>query len=256
MTQTAFGYAMPTQCDTDPRAAAEKLKRYVEDYYQYRYSHLRWAGVFIDPPACAQTPLYRRKAGYEMLSRTECGDHIFLSSLSIAFHTRKDLLHFLDYTRKGDLVLHFVKERVEIGGRTAGESVVGMLRALDQMEDEPRRRAIKRSLNERKKRGLPKNGEAPIGFRLVGMGANQQLVPDEHERTVMQRIFELRQTGMPFPEIRLFLRKEGIRFRRKHRGKWEPREWSESRIQRAYEAYLKLRQSAEDSTEPTELKSG
>ena len=88
------------------------------------------------------------------------------------------------------------------------------------------------------------------------MGANQQLGPDEHERTVMQRIFELRQTGMPFPEIRLFLRKEGIRFRRKHRGKWEPREWSESRIQRAYEAYLKLRQSSEDSAESTELKSG
>ena len=169
-----------------------------------------------------------------MLKRAERGDHIILSSLSIAFHTRKDLLHFLDYTRSGDLVLHFIEEHVEIGGRTAGEAVVGMLRALDRMGDEPRRREIRKKLNERRARGLPKNGESPIGFRLVGKGANQQIVPDDQERGVMERIFELRQSGMSFDEIRQFLRKEGIRFRRKVRGKWEEREGSESRIRRAY----------------------
>ena len=187
-----------------------------------------------------------------MLKRAERSDHIILSSLSIAFHTRSDLLHFLDYTRSRDLVLHFVEERVEIGGRTAGEAVVGMLRALDRMADEPRRRAIKQTLDERRKRGLPPNGEAPIGFKLVGKGDNQRLVPDETEQLVMERIYELRRTEMSFAEIRLFLRKEGIRFRRKVRGKWEDREWSESRIRRAYEARLKLGQSAEDSAESTE----
>ena len=177
-----------------------------------------------------------------MLKRAERGDHIILSSLSIAFHTRKDLLHFLDYTRSSDLILHFIEEHVEIGGRTAGESVVGMLRALDKMEDEPRRRAIRKTLNERRARGLPPNGEAPIGFRLVGTGEKQKLVPDKREQAVMERIYQLRDLGLPFSEIRLFLRKEGVRFRRKVRGKWEQREWSESRIRRAYEAWLKLKQ--------------
>ena len=87
--QTAFGYAMPTQSDTDPSDAAEKQKRRVEDYYRYKFSHIRWAGVFIDGPASAHTPLLRRKAGGEMLKRAERGDHIILSSLSIAFHTHK-----------------------------------------------------------------------------------------------------------------------------------------------------------------------
>ena len=178
-----------------------------------------------------------------MLKRAKRGDHLIILSLSYVFHTRKDLLHLLDYTRSGDLVLHFIEERVEIGGRTAGEAVVGMLQALDQMADEPRRRAIRKTLNERRARGLPPNGEAGLGFKLVGRGATQKLVPDEKERAVMRRIYELRQSGMPFSEIRLFLRKEGIRFRRKRRGKWEDREWSESKIRRAYEAWLRLKQS-------------
>ena len=255
MTPTAYGYAMPTQSDTDPRAAAEKLKQRVEDYYRYKFSNIRWGGVYIDANSSAQTPLLCRKAGGEMLKRAERCDHIFFSSLSIVFHTRKDLLHFLDYTRNGDLVLHFIEEHVEIGGRTAGEAVVGMLRALDRMADEPRRRAIRKTLNERRARGLPKNGQARLGFKLVGTGATQQLVPDEEEQAAMKRIFELHQMGMSIAEIRLSLRKDGIRFRRKRHGKWEEREWSESRIRRAYEAYLKLRQSEEDSAELTELAS-
>jgi hypothetical protein len=129
----------------------------------------------------------------------------------------------------------------------------GMLRALDRMADESRRRAIRKTLNERRARGLPPNGEAPIGFRLVGKGADQQLVPDDQERAVMERIFELRQSGMSFDEMRLFLRKDGVRFRRKLRGKWESHEWSESRIRRAYEAWLKLWQSEEDSGKSMDL---
>lgn len=209
-------------------AVAKEQERSVESYYQYRLSHLAWAGVFVDGPTSVRTPLHLRLAGREMLKRADRDDHLMILLLSFVFYTRSDLLHFLDYARSGDLVLHFVDENVMI----AGEGVAAMLRALDRVADEPRRRAIRQTLNERRKRGLPPNGEAPIGFKLDGKGDNQQLVPDEKEQAVMKRIYELRHPGLPFSEIRLFLRKEGIRFRRKLRGKSEEREWSESRIRR------------------------
>ena len=105
--------------------------------------------------------------------------------------------------------------------------------------DEPRSQAIKRTLDERRERELPK---------LVGEGAMQQLVPDLKEQSTMLKIFQLRRSGLPFSEIKLLLQKDRVRFRRKS----EEREWSESRIRRAYEAYLKLLQSAEDPAELTE----
>ncbi len=120
------------------------------------------------------------------------------------------------------------------------------------MADEPRHQAIKRTLDEHQERGLPPNGKAPIGFKLVGEGDNQRLVPDLKEQSIMLKIFHLRQSGLPFSEIRLLLLKDRVRFRRKS----ESREWSESRIRRAYEAYSKLLGAAEGSAESTELKSG
>ena len=114
--------------------------------------------------------------------------------------------------------------------------------------DEPRSQAIKRTLNERREQKLPPNGKAPIGFKLVGEGAKQRRVPDLKEQSIMLKIFQLRRSGLPFYEIRLLLLKDRVRFRRKS----EAREWSESRIRRAYEAYFKLLQSAEDSEELTE----
>ena len=105
--------------------------------------------------------------------------------------------------------------------------------------DEPRHQAIKRTPEEQQERGLPPNGKAPIGFKLVGEGAKQQLVPDLKEQSTMLKIYQLRRSGLQFSEIRLLLLKDRVRFRRKS----EEREWSESRIRRAYEAYLKLRQS-------------
>ena len=118
--------------------------------------------------------------------------------------------------------------------------------------DEPRSQAIKRTLDERRERELPPNGKAPIGFKLVGEGAKQQLVPDLKEQSIMLKIFQLRRSGLPFSEIRLLLLKDRVRFRRKS----ESREWSESRIRRAYEAFVKLRQSEADPVESLEVKSG
>ena len=250
----AYGYMLNFGEEEQPQSLKSQEESIVSYFNRKLAGEFQFAGVYGDYADSMRLPFLDRLGARALLKRLQRGDAIVFSRLEVAFYKRSDLLQMLSGTVEAHrAALYFVEESIQVTDRETAHTIVQLIYYADRVADEPRRREIRKSLNERRARGLPPNGEAGLGFKLVGTGVTQKIVADEIERAAMKRIFELRQSGMPFSEIRLFLRKEGVRFRRKVRGKWEEREWSESRIRRAYEAFLKLRQPA---AEPTELKSG
>jgi hypothetical protein len=73
------------------------------------------------------------------------------------------------------------------------------------------------------------NGHAGYGFKLRGPKGRRTKVPDLKEQQIMRWIVEQRQAGSTWERIYLDLSRRGIRTR-------AGREWSVSRIRRAYAA--------------------
>ena len=78
--------------------------------------------------------------------------------------------------------------------------------------------------------GIPRNGHAGYGYKLRGSKGRRTKVPDPKEQQVIRWIAEQRQAGWTWERIYLDL------LRRRERTR-EGREWSVSRIRRAYADY-------------------
>ncbi len=250
MERIAHAYCMHTVGDWDePHLAIEFQKNSCENYYT---AHLwkrgfAWGGIFIDCPASSQTPLVDRAAGGEMIDRAEQGDHLVFSSLTVSYFRRCDLVQLAEVARGKQIALHFVDEAVPVVGPDATKAVSNMLHALERIEDLPRRRAIREALARRQQRGLPKNGETPIGRKLVGTGAKRRVVDDPEELAQMQQIYEWRMQGIVFEEIYRLMRRKKIMYSRRKNGRMRQCEWSLSRIQRADILWRQMLHEAEMS---------
>jgi hypothetical protein len=101
--------------------------------------------------------------------------------------------------------------------------------------------ATRDALAWRKLHDEPVNQYAGYGFKWIASGGSRRRIPDKGERYIMGMIYELRQTGHTWEEIHRQFRK--MRLRTKWGG-----EWTESRIRRAYQAEVGLRQQEEQGT--------
>lgn len=108
-----------------------------------------------------------------------------------------------------------------------------------------KRNRLRETQAERRLQGLLVNGCAGYGFKLIGPQGRRRKVPAPREREVMRLILEWRQGGKTWRQIWRYLLENRVR-------NLKGKEWSLSRIRRAYEAELALRASDGDDSGESE----
>ena len=151
------------------------------------------AVVYSDAGVSGSVPLAERPAGRNMLAAANQGDCIVANKLDRLFRSASDALTTAeDLKKRGvDLIL------IDMGVQPVTHSGVaklffGMLSLVAEFE---RERIAERMCDGRaaKKRQLGHiGGDAPYGFRKVGVGRDARLEPDNAEQEVIEHARRLR----------------------------------------------------------------
>ena len=236
-TAFAFGYVRVSSHKQNieglsKEAQEQKIKDYFDWVKKDKYGHVEFGGVYVDGGISAfKKPIAERAAGRKLLDRLQSGDHIIMTRQDRAFRSVTDASKTIaDWVKRG-ITLHLLDTRVDTS-LSSGRLMFHMLAAFSEYEAEAARERTAATLAYRKKRdaNAPVNQHVGYGSKLTGMRGHRRVVVDDNERTVMQVIVTLKDTdGMAFKDIYFHFVKQGI----KTRG---GKEWSVSRIQRAYHA--------------------
>jgi DNA invertase Pin-like site-specific DNA recombinase len=211
----------------------EAQKRDIEDYARYlcRDGAISWGGIYVDKAQSGNVPFSEREQGRELNLALRRGDHIIMAKLDRGFRRTDDLCHMMAKWHDRGITLHVLDLKLDTSSSVAA-MVLQILGVVAQFE---RRRIGERTaaaVKIARQNGKAANGYAGYGFRYVGVKGHRRRVPDEYERAVMRRIVEWRMQGADWDEIYFHLLKHKV----KNRG----REWSLSRVKRAYLAELRL----------------
>lgn len=243
----AYGYGRVTshRQKESGLSLAEQRDR-LERYYKFKLEPdgLRWGGSFIDGGISAyKKPLAQRKAGGELLARLKPGDHIIITRLDRAFRRVADASARFEQWRTQGLTVHVLDLGVDTSTST-GRMLIHILASIAEFERELASERTAAVIARRKPRrpDAPKNQNVGYGFKLVGAIGRKRVVPDKDERRLMAAIVELHdEKQLDFQRIYFEFLRRG--FKRK-----DGREWSLTRIKRAYDAELALRQPLAQAT--------
>jgi DNA invertase Pin-like site-specific DNA recombinase len=232
---TAFGYTrVSTQDQKDSGLGLEAQKQDIERYYQYLLApkDVAWGGLFVDPAVSGNTLFVERDAGGRLNGELRQGDHVIMAKLDRGFRRTDDCCNTVNQWKDRGITLHIRDLSLDTSTPT-GDMVIKILSIVAEWE---RRRIGERSaaaVKIARQNGKAANGFAGYGFKYVGAKGNRRRVPDDEERAVMKGIVGWRLQGMAFDKIYFCLLGQGIKTK-------EGREWSLSRIYRAFQAELLL----------------
>lgn len=160
------------------------------------------AEIFRDAGVSGSIPLLRRPAGGEMASRLVSGDIVIAAKMDRLFRSALDAIGTAeDFARRGiGLVLADVgPDPVTENG--SSKLFFSMLAAFAEFE----RGRIAERMNDGRKgkaaRGGHVGGDAPYGYRKVGLGRDSVLVPEAAEQEVIRRVRVLRRNGLSYRDI-------------------------------------------------------
>jgi DNA invertase Pin-like site-specific DNA recombinase len=242
---TAYGYSRcSTQDQADSGLGLEAQKRDVERHYKYKLEPhgVAWGGMSTDAAVSGNTPFAERPVGGELNSRLQHGDHLIIAKLDRGFRRADDACRTVGAWRDRGITLHVLDVNLDTS-TPIGDMVLKILAVVAEWE---RRRIGERTsaaVKLARQRGKAANGCAGYGFKYVGAKGNRRRVPDDDERAVMKRIVGWRLQGMPFDKIYFYLLGQGIKTK-------AGKEWSLSRIYRAFQAELVL--MAKESASPSD----
>jgi DNA invertase Pin-like site-specific DNA recombinase len=172
-----------------------------------------------------------RPAVRELMSLLEPGDELVIAGLRSIYANRPDVLTVLRELQTRGIVLHIAP----CSAKTPSLTISGALwNAFLQTSDvlfgfnaRVRGEAIKEALYLKRLKGERYTCYLPYGWRWETRRGQQRPVPDENERAAIRQIVELRDGGMSWYRIAVNLMRSGVRTAR-------GREWSPSRVRRAY----------------------
>jgi DNA invertase Pin-like site-specific DNA recombinase len=203
----------------------------VEDFCAERGCVL--SRLFEDPAEFRDTAWFTRPAARELMSLLEPGDEVVVAGLASIYASRRDMLTVFREHQARCVVLHIAgysakfPKSVTLGGAW-GDMVLRWFEVFFALDAGARGEAIREALHLKRLRGQRYTNHLPYGWRWERQRGEQRPVPDENERAVIRQIVELRdQMGMSWYQIAVSLMHDGVRTTR-------GREWSPSRVRRAY----------------------
>ena len=232
---TAYGYSRcSTQDQADSGLGLEAQKQDIERYYKYKLQPhgIAWGGMCSDAAVSGNTPFAERSVGCELNSRLQQGDHLILAKLDRGFRRADDACRTVGAWRDCGITLHVLDVSLDTS-TPIGDMVLKILAVVAEWE---RRRISERTaaaVRIARQNGKAANGFAGYGFKYVGAKRHKRRVADTEERVTMKRIVKSRCDGCSWEAIYFEFLKLGIKTK-------EGKEWSISRLYRAFQAELRL----------------
>jgi DNA invertase Pin-like site-specific DNA recombinase len=242
---TAFGYSRcSTQDQKDSGLGLEAQKRDIERHYRYKLEPqgITWGGISADAAVSGNTPFAERPIGGELNGRLQLGDHLIIAKLDRGFRRADDACRTVGAWRDRGITLHVLDVNLDTS-TPIGDMVLKILAVVAEWE---RRRIGERTaaaVRMARQNGKAANGFAGYGFRYVGAKGQKRRVVDGEERATMKRIVKSRCDGCSWEAIYFEFLQLGIKTK-------EGKEWSVSRIYRAFQAELVL--MAKESARPND----
>lgn len=242
----AFGYGrISTSEDRQIYSPAVQEKQCNAGYEGHAIaSKLSWGGFFFDPDISGSTCLCERKAGCALNLRLEKGDYVFIAKSDRAFRSLKDQVttHEMWLARGVNMIL------MDIGIDTStpnGELFLNIRGSVAQWERRIIGQRIVDAIHEKKERGLPTSGCAPIGWKVSGKRSESLFIPFLEERELCAKIYYWKKSGSGWWDISTRLKREDTAILPRHKkgsptgAKKRKDLWSLKWLIRAYDAHRK-----------------
>src|SRR5262249_17841958 len=158
--------------------------------------------------------------------------HVIMAKLDRGFRRTDDCCNMVNQWKVRAVTLHIRDLNLDTSTPT-GDMVIKILSIVAEWE---RRRIGERTtaaVKLARQNGKAANGFAGYGFKWVGARGQKRRVEDSAERAIMKSIVKSRCDGCSWEQIYFGFLNQGIRTR-------EGKEWSLSRIYRAFQAELHL----------------
>jgi len=188
--------------------------------------------LFVDPAVSGNTLFREREAGARLNTTLEEGDHVIMAKLDRGFRRTDDCCNMVNQWKASGVTLHVRDLNLDTSTPT-GDMVIKILSIVAEWE---RRRIAERTaaaVRIARQNGKAANGFAGYGFKYVGAKGHKRRVADPDERATMKRIVKSRCEGCSWEAIYFEFLQLGIKTK-------EGKEWSVSRIYRAFQAELVL----------------
>lgn len=196
------------RCSTSEQAASglglDDQEQKVIEYARFR--QLDVVEVIRDAGVSGSVEMWERPGGARLLELIEAGevDHVVGLKLDRCFRDAENALAVANELDRRGIALHIVDmggESLSTGG-AIGKLIFTMLCGFAEFERNVIRERTSSALQVKSRRG-ERIGRAPLGYKGEGEGAEGagELVAVPEELAVVERIIELRESGMSYKKV-------------------------------------------------------
>lgn len=207
-----FGYGRLTAAKPDLTAAVQEEQ--AKDYWQRQLkpAGIAWAGFFCDTDAQGSQLFADRKQGGEVFALAEPGDHVVVWQLDRAFRSAADGAAVIQALAARGVRFHSLDLPREAADSLDGGIAV-VMRAVGEIGRSFASERTLRAIADRRERGLPVGGQAPVGWKIIGLRAREtkskkstrEYSIDDRERRLAEAIHAMRQAGTSIERIAVWL---------------------------------------------------
>ena len=207
-----FGYGRLSAAKPDLTAAVQEEQ--AKDYWQQQLepAGITWGGFFCDTDAQGSQLFADRKQGGEVFALAETGDHVVVWQLDRAFRSAADGAVVIQALAARGVRFHSLELPSEAADSLDGGIAV-VMRAVGEIGRSFASERTLRTIADRRERGLPVGGQAPVGWKIIGLRAREtkskkstrEYSIDDRERRLAEAIHAMRQAGTSIERIAVWL---------------------------------------------------
>ena len=201
-----YGYV---RVSTERQADGESLgtqQRIIEGYAMM--NGLTLDGVFVERGVSGSKPLGERPEGARLLSVLTAEDVVITPKLDRMFRSALNALEVLRQLQERGVVLHIIDLGGDVTGNGISKLVFTILSAVAEAERDRIRERIRDVKADQRKRQRYLGGIVPFGWQI---GADGTLTEVPDQQRAIQRIIELRRSGLSFRAISTAIGADGVR---------------------------------------------
>jgi DNA invertase Pin-like site-specific DNA recombinase len=232
--RSTFGYCFRAPAAFRASPTAEEQLAIIRIYCEGRSLDL--VKCFIEQADSVTTPWLKRPAGQQLAACLTPGSQVVVARICA---TGLDLIRVIGEWAERSITLHMATQQGPHGAGMSrstsgmtGDKLVPILRAMRELNRSGRSEAVSEGMRARKAAGVKYCRYPGYGFKWGGPTGLERRKPDVDEQGIMARIVEWKRAGFSWYQIaRHLLRNRMV----------TPagREWSPSRVRRAYFAAVR-----------------
>jgi DNA invertase Pin-like site-specific DNA recombinase len=171
-----------------------------------------WGGFFCDAAGEGSLGFTERTQGSKVCSMAEAGDHVLAWHLDRPFRSAADGATVIQALAGRGVRFHSLDLPSEAGDCLDG-GMAELMRAIAEISRSCVSERTLEVIADRRKRGLPVGGQAPVGWRIIGLRAREakskkstrEYSIDDRERRLAEEIHAMRQAGTSIERIAVWL---------------------------------------------------